>query len=169
MSLDYYVYAYLRTNGTPYYVGKGIGNRAWKRNRHFPPPKDRTQIVICETGLSEIGALAIERRLIRWYGRKDNHTGVLRNLTDGGDGSSGFHHSEDAKRKMSVAKKGKPSNRKGAIHSEDSIKKMRASKQGNKHCVGRKLPKLTCPQCNRTMDSANFRKYGHGIKCQRIP
>lgn len=125
-SLDFYVYAYLREDGTPYYIGKGCDDRAWNKRHRINLPKDRNRIIMIETCLTELGALALERRYIRWYGRKDCNTGILHNKTDGGEGFCGMIVSEETRKKMSKFRTGKK-------HSEQTKKRMSLSQKGRKH------------------------------------
>jgi len=83
----FYVYAYLRTDGTPYYIGKGTRYRIQaKTHVAFVPPEERRKILF--HGLTNQEAVETEIALIHCLGRKDLGTGCLRNQTNGGDGAS---------------------------------------------------------------------------------
>lgn len=125
-SLEFYVYAYLREDGTPYYIGKGRDYRAWSKRHRINLPVDEKRIVLLETNLTEVGALALERFYIRWHGRKDCNTGILHNRTDGGEGFSGMIISEETKKKMSNSQTGK-------TRSEQTKRRMSISQTGRKH------------------------------------
>jgi hypothetical protein len=104
----FYTYAYLRKDRTPYYIGKGEGGRAYcKHNRSCSVPKDKSKIIFLKKNLTEEEAFKHEIYMIDVFGRKDLGTGILRNLTNGGEGASGLVHSEESKRIQSLIKKGR--------------------------------------------------------------
>ena len=137
-----YVYAYLREDDSPYYIGKGKDDRAYRKHKGISVPKDKSRIFFMETNLSDLGALALERRYIRWYGRKDNNTGILRNKTDGGEGCSGVIRTEEQNKAISdrlTGRKLSPEHsaniaaaKKGVKQSPEHVAKLIAAKKGVK-------------------------------------
>ena len=125
---EFYTYAYLREDGTPYYIGKGKARRAFSRHhRSCPTPKDKSRIIFLKKNLTEAEALKHEVYMINVLGRKDLGTGILRNLTDGGEGITKTTRtlSVEHKRKLSIAGKKRR-------HSPETKKKISASLKGNK-------------------------------------
>ena len=123
--MNYYTYAYLREDGTPYYIGKGRGRRIDNPNTHYSglPPKERR--IYLKQNLTEEDAFKHEIYMIAVLGRKDLGTGILRNLTDGGQGKSGWIMGEQTKEKI------KKSNT-GQIRSDESKKKMSVAAKNRK-------------------------------------
>ena len=126
---NYYTYAYLREDDTPYYIGKGTGKRAWDKNHRVNLPTDPSRIQIIKEGLTDEEAKSLEIELIAKYGRKDLGTGILQNQTDGGDGTRlegekngmyGRTHSEEAKSKIKAARASQK-----IVMSEETKQKMR--------------------------------------------
>ena len=88
---NFVVYAFCREDGTFYYIGKGRPRRPYgKRKEGIKPPSDKNRILILHSGLPEQTAFDYEKKLILFYGRKDQGTGLLRNMTNGGEGTAGW-------------------------------------------------------------------------------
>jgi hypothetical protein len=122
--MEYYTYAYLREDRTPYYIGKGEKDRIYKKGKkEIKPPKDKSRIIFLKQNLTEQEAFKHEIYMIAVFGRKDLGTGILRNKTNGGEGSSGAIMSDEWKRKQSEAKKGK-------VYSEEHRRKNSEAKKG---------------------------------------
>lgn len=168
----HYVYAYLRnSDNTPYYIGKGKGRRAYQGKHSVKIPNDKSKIVILESNLSDIGACALERRYIRWYGRKDLGTGILHNRTDGGEGQSGAVFSESHREKMKEAWKTRP-----AMTDETKRKLSVANSKGRKekyyYYVRKEGPRkqydlIECPHCAK-LGGANIMPRFHFDNCKKL-
>jgi hypothetical protein len=112
---EFYVYVHTLPDGTPFYVGKGSEGRAtsttgrstwWHRTvkKHYGNEFPHHNVLI--ENITEADAFAKETEMIGLYGRKDKSLGPLVNMTDGGDGHTGYIMTDESKRKLSDRKKG---------------------------------------------------------------
>lgn len=111
----FYVYLIKYPNGRPFYVGKGkkkrinrrldnSGNGFFRRiiARIVAVGEQPIREIVFQTS-DETEAFKEECRLITMYGRRDNGTGILTNLTNGGEGLTGHNPTVWARQKMRVA------------------------------------------------------------------
>ena len=152
---EFYVYKHVRLdNNTCFYIGKGKGNRKDypKRNAVHDSICNRHgyKVVTIKKGLNEAEAFKLEADMIncyvskmgygiciKGYMNKENKKNkkFLTNCTWGGEGISGFHHSEETKLMMSESHKGKQ-------FSEEHKQNLREANKGKNKgkMVGEKNP-----------------------------
>ena len=157
----FYTYAYLREDKTPYYIGKGTGKRIYSTNRSIKPPKDKSRIIYLKKNLTEEEAFRHEIYMIDVFGRKDLGTGILQNLTNGGEGMSGCIPSEETKRKLSEESKGEKNNFYGKTHSEETKRKISDAHKGeNNYMYGRTHSEETKRKQSEVKIGKNNPNYG---------
>lgn len=135
---QFYVYLHKKPDGTPFYVGKGTGNRAYafaKRStwhKNIVAKYGRQNIIIeIINCINESQAFDLEKIYIK---QLKNDGVMLVNLTDGGEGCAGLKRgpqSPEHKRKNGDARKGN-TYRRGSKHTPEAIEKMRQAKLGKK-------------------------------------
>ncbi len=144
-----YVYQHIRLDTNEiFYIGISKGkkyNRAYlkiRRNLYWTNIINKTQykVEIIKDNISWEEACIIEKELIAKYGRKDNNTGILANMTDGGEGKINVVYTEEQKEKLKNQFKNleRTDNWKnniklaktGTKHSEETKKKISQSNKG---------------------------------------
>ena len=137
MAIQFYTYLHCKPDGTPFYVGKGSGRRAtffFDRNEYhtrivakYGKENIKVYKFDCE---SEEQAFSDEKRQIECL-RLNGF--VLANFSDGGKGgTTGFKPSEETRKKLSLARIGKPSANKGKKHTQQAKNNMSSSQKGRK-------------------------------------
>jgi len=150
---QFYVYIHKKPDGTPFYVGKGQESRVktvWRRhNPHHTRIVQKygaENIVVEKTlALSDEDALRLECIYIKQLKEQGYK---LCNLTDGGEGVSGYVRTDEEKKKNSERKKGN-TYRRGSTHTEEAKEKNRQAHLGKKHTsetIKKRATKLIKPR-----------------------
>ena len=142
---EFYVYVHIRLDKMEtFYIGKGKGERAYEleRNDHHDNISNMYghAVLIIKDNLTEEEAFELERDTIedyvfnlgygidiKGYDDYDHELPHLTNCTWGGEGTSGMHHSKEAKQKIGEANKEK---NKGKKFSEEHKKNLSESHKG---------------------------------------
>lgn len=144
--MNYYLYRHIRTDkNEPFYIGKSTCFKTKSFNEEFERAfnrasrnniwkkivkKTKYKVEIMFVSKNEDFIFQKEAEFIKLYGRIDQGTGILANLTDGGEGTQGLERTEEHCRKISGALTGKKlsqshcdsigRSKTGVIHSEET-------------------------------------------------
>jgi len=135
-----YVYRHIRLDkNQPFYIGIGSDlqyKRAFEKTRRSIfwnkiINKTLYSVEILFDNISNEFAKEKEKEFIKLYGRIDEKTGILCNLTNGGDGINGYIFTKEHKEKLSIAAKKR-------IVSENQKEKLRKYRLEKKFTIEQK-------------------------------
>ena len=169
---EFYVYKHIRLdNNTCFYIGKGKGDRKDipTRNTHHDRISERYghKVVVIKNNLTEKDAFELEREIIEDYvftfgygididGYRDySNNKYLTNCTWGGEGTSGMHHSEETKQKISESEKGKKISEETKRKMSESLKGIKFSEERNKKISEANKGKKSSEDKKRKISEAN--------------
>ena len=140
-----YIYRHIRLDkNEPFYIGIGTDSkyqRAYsKQSRNIfwnrVVSKTDYEVEILLDNLTKDEAKIKEIEFIALYGKKIDKTGILTNISDGGDGNSGCKHTEEAKLKIGLSNKFKDYSKFDRSYMQTKEYKDKVSKINK----GRKMP-----------------------------
>jgi len=166
--MTYCIYGHFRAdNETLFYIGISKGEkRAFdedNRNRywHFTVKKYGYSVRFLHNNLAHEEAIQKEVELIKQYGRKNNKTGILVNLTDGGEGKRNYITPEETKDKIRASLTGKKLSLehrlniskagRGIKRSEETRARMSAAQKGRRFS-----PETISRMCKAQKGNQNF-------------
>ena len=136
----FYVYQHLKADsGEIFYVGKGMGRRAhdsYHRSKYWKSivAKHGVTVELLKVDITEPESLELEIATIEKYRKKGLQ---IINMTDGGDGTTGYSHTDEHKQMMSAKQSGennprygKVGTRRGVVVGPETIEKLRLSHLG---------------------------------------
>lgn len=142
----FYVYLWRNVLNGKRYVGKGTGNRCFSYLRKSKKAQKclltrailkygsrNFELFFLEDGLNEIEAFRSERYWIALLKTNASCDELGYNLTDGGEGTSGYRLTLEQRYKISCANSGRLGPNRGKVSTEETRRKLSASLKGRKH------------------------------------
>ena len=165
----FYVYRYsIEDTGEVIYIGKGSGDRyknTTDRNKFFISmyKTHKCKVQILWNYMTEEEAFALEKTLIAYYRLYTNCR--LTNVCNGGEGATGYHWSEEDKRKMSERNTGAANGNYGHKWTDEMKEALSQKHKNSKRYVGERNPNSKMVRCIETGEifltmSDAAKKYG---------
>jgi hypothetical protein len=170
-----YVYQHIRKDtNQPFYIGIGSdlnfyrANKFSERNEIWERIKNKTEILveILHNNIEWEEACEIEIQLIKKYGRINNKTGILSNMTDGGEGTLNKVISDDTRYLLGNGVRGKQRTDESRLKQSITSKGIKKTKEHSEKIRQYRLGKKMSEESKKKMseNSKGRQTWNKGVK-----